>query len=71
MGRTSLGRAGMGKGHFKMKFLQKTSIYTLAGVDGVGRGMVGILASKGRWWKSLLVRWKGFIPEEEARVAVK
>lgn len=69
MGRTSSGRAGVGKGHFKDEVSSENKY--LAGVDGVGRGMVGILASKGRWWKSLLVRWKGFVPEEEARVAVK
>lgn len=38
-----------------MNVLRKTvSIYSLVGVDSVGRGVVGILGRKGRWWKSLL-----------------
>ena len=41
MGRT-LTEMGVGKGRFKGEhFLQKTaSVYNLAGVDGVGRGVV-------------------------------
>ena len=43
-----------------MNVIWKTiSIYSLAGVGGVGRGEVGILARKGRWWKSLFARLKG------------
>ena len=41
MGRTLLTEMGVGKGRFKgERFLQKTaSVYNLAGVDGVGRGV--------------------------------
>lgn len=48
---------GGGKGISRVKLLQKTAgIYSLAGADGVGRGVVGILARKRRLWKNLLVK---------------